>query len=342
MQVRAGRVGFTLIELLVVIAIIAILIALLLPAVQQARESARRTQCKNNLKQIGIAMHNYHDTYGQFALNVWHSPWSNPPNETGGVNDWTNGSKGSWMVRLLPFVEQAPAFSAMNFNVDGPGVAIEFQTQPNGQLWTQMVVPAFVCPSESTPTRNPFTNVAKNNYAINMGNSFMNTQGDCGVNNRGNSFGLGVTHHGDGDRSNHASGIALRGPWAATIAQITDGTSNTYMVGEIVPPCNDHHRNGWLHFNAPWVTTTAPINFPNFCEGRRAPDTAALATQFGIPAGCFDWNDHGFSHGFKSQHTGGVQAVLCDGSVRFISDNINYLTHQRLGDRRDGEVVGEF
>src|SRR4026208_2018828 len=109
------RFGFTLIELLVVIAIIAILIALLLPAVQQAREAARRTQCRNNLKQLGLALHNYHDNFQSFAPHIWVSPWTNPGAQVAGVNDWTNGSRGSWIVRILPYLDQAPLFNQMNF-----------------------------------------------------------------------------------------------------------------------------------------------------------------------------------------------------------------------------------
>jgi prepilin-type N-terminal cleavage/methylation domain-containing protein len=345
--------GFTLIELLVVIAIIAILVALLLPAVQAAREAARRSQCKNNLKQIAIAMHNYHDTHGQFSQMIWHSPWSNPPNEVGGLNDWTNGSKGSWMVHILPYVDQEALYSQLNF-LGLAGNGVESQRDANGRLWYQYEIPAFMCPTEPTPGFNPYTSRGKTNYGINCGNSEMNTQGDCGVNNMGQHFGIDISHHGDGDRAHYASGIALRGPWAARMSEITDGTSNTIMVGEIVPPCNDHHRNGWMHFNASWVTTTAPMNWPNQCEGRPTINRTQLAANLSgkatdrngnplaVGTGCFDWNDHGFSHGFKSDHAGGAHFALCDGTVRFISEDVDYLSYQKLGDRRDGQDIGAY
>lgn len=326
--------GFTLIELLVVIAIIAILIALLLPAVQQAREAARRTQCRNNLKQIGLAMHNYHDIYNQFALHIWNSPWSNPP-ETGGFDDWTNGSRGSWMVRILPQIDQAPLFNSFNFAAQGPGVALEWQTNAAGVRLSSTIIPAYMCPTDGAPVRNrDDPSWGKSSYAISAGNSNMNTQPDCGRNNLGNTFSLGRSHHADGDRAMWGSGIALRGPWSASIKDLRDGTSNTIMVGESLPECTDHQWTGWTHFNNNWATTTAPINWPVHCQNRpRVTET--------IP-GCHDWNDHGYSQGFKSDHTGGAHVVLADGSVKFLSTNIDWMTLQRLGERADGQPVGDF
>ena len=326
--------GFTLIELLVVIAIIAILIALLLPAVQQAREAARRSQCKNNLKQLGLAMQTYHDASNQFAQMIWQSPWR--AGQIGGVNDWTHGSRGSWMCRILPYVDQAPLAKGMNYewvNAGGRQPA-ELQSDPSGKRYSSYVIPTYICLSDASPTHNGDPNYAKSNYGISAGNSYMNTQGDCGQNNRGNSFGIGVTHHADGDLASHASGIALRGPWGASIKQLTDGTSSTILVGEGLPQCTDHMWAGWMHFNNVWLTTTAPINWPTHCQGRaRVTETIT---------GCHDWNDHGYSQGFKSDHKGGAHVVMADGSVRFINQTIEWLTYQRLGERRDGKPVSEF
>ena len=332
---RGAKFGFTLIELLVVIAIIAVLIALLLPAVQQARESARRTQCKNNMKQIGLAMHNYHDVHGRFAPTIWQSPWS--PGQVGGQNDWTNGTKGSWMVRILPYIDQAPLHNTFNFDVNGPGAQqnVETQTDSKGKLLRGYVIPGFMCPSDSSGgDPNGDSNWAEVNYAISAGNAYMNTQGDCGRNNLGNSFGVGVAHHADGDRAGHSSGIATRCNFSAAIAQITDGTSNTIMAGESLPQCADHQWTGWVHFNNNWATTTAPINWPVHCQGRPRVTES-------IP-GCHDWNDHGYSQGFKSDHSGGAHVVMTDGSVKFIGNNIDWLTYQKLGERRDGQTVGDY
>lgn len=338
MQRRRRSPGFTLIELLVVIAIIAILIALLLPAVQQAREAARRTQCRNNLKQFGLAMHNYHDNYNQFPLTVWNDPWSGIPT-TGGVNDWTNGSKGSWMVRILPYIDQAPLFNQYDFSKNGPPsgstFAAELQSDAAGVRLSSKLIPPYMCPTDKSPNKNrDDANWAKSSYAISAGNSRMNTQPDCGLNDLGNSFALGVSHHADGNRPSHASGIALRGMWSAGIKDISDGTSNTIMIGEALAECTDHQWTGWAHFNNNWATTTAPINWPVHCQNRpRVTETRP---------GCHDWNDHAFSQGFKSDHVGGAHVVLCDGSVKFLSNNIDYMTLQRAGERRDGQPIGEF
>ncbi|MBC7817354.1 MAG: DUF1559 domain-containing protein, partial [Planctomycetaceae bacterium] len=201
---RIGKSGFTLIELLVVIAIIAVLIALLLPAVQQAREGARRTQCKNNMKQIGLAMHNYHDTHGRFAQMVWYDPWQPDPRIAGGVNDWTNGSKGSWMVRILPFIDQGPLYNAIDFDKDGPSCpwplpptwncAPEAQLNPrDGKPFYLSVIPGYMCPTD--PLGYTDVGRAKSTYAISVGNSHMEAQGDCtGPHPIYNAFGLGVNH----------------------------------------------------------------------------------------------------------------------------------------------------
>lgn len=216
-----------------------------------------------------------------------------------------------------------------------PRCGLEWQTDGTGKRLSSYVIPPLICPSDRAPNWNrDDPNYAKSNYASSAGNSRMNTQADCGRNDLGDSFALGVSHHADGDRAFHASGITLRGPWAATIKDVTDGTSNTIMAGESLPNCSDHQWTGWMHFNNNWATTTAPINWPVHCQNQaRVTET--------IP-GCHDWTDHGYSQGFKSEHVGGAHVVLCDGSVRFISNNVDWLNYQRLGDRRDGQVVSDF
>ncbi|MFM7059539.1 MAG: DUF1559 domain-containing protein [Planctomycetota bacterium] len=330
--------GFTLIELLVVIAIIAILVALLLPAVQQAREAARRTQCKNNLKQIGIALHNYHDVFGQFPPTIF---------MTTGPLQWSDGPKGTHLVRLLPYVEQATIYQALNFSLlapwgtDGaPPQNFNFEWQresyPNGRRIKDLSLPVYQCPSD--PSAKQIGWSARTNYVMSMGNQQMDTSPWQGCTPYQSHIMNTNSFWGHGNTENPAwiSGIISRFNWAASLQQITDGTSNVIAAGEIRPNCGDHTVNGWFHFNATWVATTAPINFPISCYNEPPVPTPAN------PAGCNAPDNWSTSQGFKSLHTGGAQFVLCDGSVRFISQNIDYRTYQRLGDRRDGQVIGDY
>jgi len=316
---RSWRQAFTLIELLVVIAIIAVLIALLLPAVQQARESARRTQCKNNLKQLGLAMHNYHDTHRIFPCNSLDS------------SAWTGIQHGTQLTMILPFIDQASFYNALDFtqpNVEG--------TIIKGAPAYQRVVTAFLCPSYSGPSQRGGDLRAQTNYAPSMGAQRMDSPNACqryspyGGYNASGFFGTGPDGHGNTMEIGRLSGIFGRMIPAATIAQVVDGTSNTILMGEVRPDCSDHINNGWMHNNSIWVATTPPINFPTCPESPALPDQCNRTDT---------WNT---SQGFKSQHTGGAHFILCDGAVRFLSQNLDYATYQKLGDRRDGQTVGEY
>lgn len=346
-RLRSSRSAFTLIELLVVIAIIAILIALLLPAVQQAREAARRTQCKNNLHNLGLALHNYHDVYKQFPISIFNNQGALGPT-------WSQSSRGSYLIRLLPYVDQAPFFDALNFENTGPtwnptgtpgtpNINFESQVDGNGELYRFKTIPVYICPSDPSPMRDGHSN--KSNYAMSMGNQNMPSRnGMCTEYDNtaavgGNMFGTGPSGHGNSYNPTQISGIASRFNWAARIRDITDGTSNTIAMGEIRPQCGDHSRNGWFHFNSMWVATTAPINYPIACVREEPLNGVAWNA---MPESCNHWRNWQTSQGFKSRHIGGAQFVLCDGSAKFISENIDYVTYQRLGDRRDGQPVGEF
>lgn len=316
------RRGFTLIELLVVIAIIAVLVALLLPAVQQAREAARRSSCKNNLKQLGLAIHNYHDTHGQFPLSpqfVWEE------------------DKGTYFVQLLPYLDQAPLYNEIDFRLNQASTpTFDAQTLSSGGLVRSQRISTLVCPSEASEA--VWGDRAKTNYALSMGSQSMPSNGggctDYDMPGGVNLFGVATDGHGNARTGQRTSGVISRGQWAAQFKDITDGLSNTIAAGEIRPQCGDHSVNGWFHSNAMWIATTGPINFPVNCYGQ-----AAVVTP---PAGCNQPNNWPTSQAFKSQHTGGAQFLLCDGSVRFISENIDYRNYQRLGDRRDNEPLGAF
>jgi prepilin-type processing-associated H-X9-DG protein len=187
------------------------------------------------------------------------------------------------------------------------------------------------CPSDGY-TRKPDLTVS--NYAKSMGNQYMPDRGCPGLN--GNDFGTGPANHGDayGD-STRLSGMFARFYWGGKIADAKDGTSNVIAMGEVKPYCGDHSANSpWTYYNAYWYATVAPINFPT-CPGEG----------LGHSDGDIDCNHLGqwnMSMGFKSNHPGGAHFVFCDGSVHFLPETIDYMTYQRLGDRRDGQPVGNW
>jgi prepilin-type N-terminal cleavage/methylation domain-containing protein len=281
--------GFTLIELLVVIAIIAVLIALLLPAVQQAREAARRSQCKNNMKQIGLALHNYHDTLNVFPLNA------------------TVTKHRSGYVGMLPYMDQAPMYNQMNLDLD--------QTvAPNLQFNTK-IIPILQCPSDPDsaimgPGADGCGTGAPADYSFNVGDN---------KNSGTNTNAQGTDVYGNNAQYTPSRGVFTRYQWSAKIAQITDGTSNTIAMGEVIGSyCN--WQNGWSTQN--FATTAWAPNYTNLF----------FKTNGGNPD-CI---------GYRSNHVGGIHVVLCDGSVRFISNNIDGNTYNYIQGRADGNVVGDF
>ena len=308
--------GFTLIELLVVIAIIAVLIALLLPAVQQAREAARRTQCKNNLKQFGLAMHNYHDTMNIFPNTISPGNLGNPT----GVGA---------MVHLLPYIDQAAVYSSISFVSSTGWQTSVTDSAPAGKHYYEIQPPGFKCPSDTSEKYYPGTNGIVGNWATasyGLSGGAQRESGNGCPTYPGNTFGTGPADHSDSRNATQISGMFSRHGFSCRIKDVSDGTSNTILMGEYRAQCSDHQRHGWANVNSNWLFTTAPINFETCLGG----------------AGCNSHTNWATSQGFKSQHTGGVHILLCDGAVRFVSQNIDYATYQTLGDRRDGKVVGEF
>jgi prepilin-type N-terminal cleavage/methylation domain-containing protein len=321
MQRSPSRRGFTLIELLVVIAIIAVLIALLLPAVQQAREAARRTQCKNNLKQIGLALHNYHDTYLSFPIgNVVR------------INGATlSGDGWTWHARILPQLEQGNLYNQVS-DVMGTDAGQYFDTKQRLAQTTK--IEAFQCPSHPTGDKqlgsgaNLVTGIQVSTY-----------NGVCG----NNSFN-------DDPHLNTVGQLAYRGTGIfymnsrTRFGDIPDGSSNTLMVAEVIDDldgtgamCGSDRRYNFAQNsdgNPPTDITEYLIGMESNDPINKYPN-GACAEAIDPSAG----NDGEWAGSF---HTGGAHFLIGDGTVRFISQNINMATYQGLSTRAGGEVVGEF
>ena len=318
------RLGFTLIELLVVIAIIAVLIALLLPAVQQAREAARRSQCKNNLKQLGLALHNYHDTTNFFPANHWMTAPDAP----------INSGKGSIFVGMLPYFDQAPLYNSLSFNFPSSGY-IGSQSV-NGVIAGTIDLPSLRCPSDEYRPKGDPNLFATTSYAPSMGSQGKSGAG-CAqwetspLTNPVSSGTWGWTL-----RADQVSGVFGYFPVGIRIRDITDGTSNVIGIGEVRTGCGGSQFVsggwGWMDPIGFEFTTLVPINF------QTCPNEGAGVTG----TSCNGSGNRVTANGFKSRHVGGAHFVLMDGSVRFVSENVDFRNYNRIGDRRDGEVVGEF
>jgi prepilin-type N-terminal cleavage/methylation domain-containing protein len=313
-QVLRRARGFTLIELLVVIAIIAILIALLVPAVQKVREAAARTQCTNNLKQIGLGMHGYHDTYKKLPPAVFIRPGI-------GWND-ENNCGPNWAVMILPFIEQAPLYNQVTQNITNYN---NFVSGSNDQTWRNIrvaPVPIYLCPSEdkngTAMSAISGGNWARGNYAI---NSF-GPSGGAGVQGSANTF----TPAG-GSGSYVSKGVAWMND-AYKIQTIPDGSSNTIMVNHIRVGIDGNDRRGtWaLGMIGASITTGCPHGDcygPND-SGGNADDVVGCTNFPQQQMGC--WNGGYGQSNARSAHTGITIAAFGDGSVRTIQNSINTNT----------------
>jgi prepilin-type N-terminal cleavage/methylation domain-containing protein len=334
------RRGFTLIELLVVIAIIAILIALLLPAVQQAREAARRSQCKNNLKQLGLALQNYHDTYTMFPNgNVASSVWGWGP---------------SFYMFILPYMDQAPLYNRINFSGTHPGWSCcgDAAGTANGAVLNGVKIPVVVCPS------SPLDELRDSGGSMQVNPQYWGISGATD----GNGFSNPSNRQANccdccgGQQSTGliSSGGMLVALKAMKIRDCSDGTTNVMILGEhsnyirnaqnqrIVQVTGIHGMMmGGSYLSR--VESYAPTGMFgrqfNLTTVRYPPNAPAINDNPNWP-GVGD--NFGSNNPLNSAHTGGIQILLVDGSVRFVSDNVNMLTFRRLCTRDDGDPIGEF
>jgi prepilin-type N-terminal cleavage/methylation domain-containing protein len=335
------RQGFTLVELLVVIAIIGILVALLLPAIQAAREAARRSECSNNLKQLGLAMQNYEDTFKRYPHHGLYLNAGTGSQHSNNPYSWSNASKGSMLVKLLPFVEESALYDLFDFEQTAtawnPGNLEDTRVTgivgSGDRVRDTVLVDSYACPSRAHPDDVGHSHIS--NYAPSMGAQRMlwTPNDPCSSQYPGNLFGTGGATHGNTNDQNQISGVVSRGLWAARFRDITDGTSNVICMGEILPNYSDHQRNGWLHFNSLWAQTTSPLNYREVNANGMPPI---------YTGNCADWNRHSVTWGFRSEHPGTVGFVFCDGSVHHLPDTIDYQTYNRLGCRRDGNPVPKY
>jgi len=335
---RGHRRGFTLIELLVVIAIIAVLIALLLPAVQAAREAARRMQCVNNLKQLGLSIQNYNDTQGSLPPTAMAIP---SPAPASGYNDF------SMKPRILPYMEQTAAYNALN-------MLMRYAT-PNNWTVRTMQVSTFVCPSDgnvpcgtTSITGQSARQIGFSSYPNNIGTLYRNN----GNMIDGPAYSLGNTN----------------GP-TVTLAAITDGTSNTIIFSEWVMGKNQQQGNGL------WQTYSATMAFPSTATPLATLASSCLTSTTVYLSGTTAWARKGeewldnncatggcYSHimtpnkkacffnadgvhtiytmvGASSNHSGGVNCAFLDGSVKFIKESVNPQTWWALSTKSGGEVI---
>jgi prepilin-type N-terminal cleavage/methylation domain-containing protein/prepilin-type processing-associated H-X9-DG protein len=300
---RTTRGGFTLVELLVVIAIIGVLVALLLPAVQAAREAARRMSCSNNMKQVALATHNFHDTYNKLP----YATIDRPPNLNLEVNTWATG-----LMQILPFLEGDAI--AQRWNPEQPRNSTDDSDGDgySNAILQQMMIPTYTCPSMGLPSAPLAENRAPCSYIFCGGSQ------DSSLLHYANYYGVPEPAY-DGAIVPVITAAESSNRRVTRLADIIDGTSNTYLLGETdfapagVPSTSYGGVWAYGYMSYSWGTAFHPFN--------NHKNTTTV---------------HG---AFRSEHPGGGHFALCDGSVRFFAQTIDTVTYQGLATRAGREVV---
>ncbi len=326
------RSGFTLIELLVVIAIIAILIGLLVPAVQQVRQAAARSTCQNNLKQICLALHSYHDTYKAFPVGQYNDDNRNwgwmcailPYMDQKPLYDLLMAGQGTTFLLFIPggglntFPGQTPGFNVDNFNTTGgtPGGCIVNTTAGGGAATT--VIQLFMCPSDVW-NKNNDNGMAKTNYLACMGSDTSGGNWASWTNPNGGTMN-GILRQSNNNNQT----------WTTSITQISDGTSNTVIVGEVTA-----NLNNYLESNGGWIPIWAGGNPSHQGQGAQHNYFRLMDVNYPLNLKTGANADRCFG----SQHTNGANFVFADGSVRFISEGVAGPVYQAAGTRNGREPV---
>lgn len=322
---QSFKSGFTLIELLVVIAIIAVLIALLLPAVQQAREAARRSTCRNNLKQIGLAIHNYADAHGTFPIGAMKRYNSS------GVSDPGDRGFMGWAIGILPFLDQTNIYKYYDHNVDSLSNNHRISTNPNTYTREQ-IIPVYSCPSDTS-----------------IGMKVTPATGACcdrlfamssyrGISGRTN--GNDLRYWDDSDHHNSIDDRTTRGAFpclgsgqsCTRIRDFVDGTSNTIIAGEA--SVRESHRRGtfWHHTYAAYSLSSITVGFGAPTFGMEFQKCDDIRLSLGL-------NAEPCKRFLNSEHVGGLHVLRADGSVTFTSTNTDQEVLGAMATVAGGEVV---